>query len=177
MLIINVDGDLQTLTGGSGNDQLIADWVMNDRLNGNAGNDLLIGGQGNNQIYGGSGNDVIFGWKGNDFLSGGSGVDTFVFTKNADAHWGFTTGRDTISDFTAGAGGDIIDITDVAPGTFLTFDGTNHLVASAAAVQSGADTLIILGTNDSIRLTGVTLTNLTTANFENVHFNLDGFQI
>jgi hypothetical protein len=181
LLIINVDASGQfnnnVLTGGAHDDQLIASWGNNDRLAGNAGNDLLIGGDGNNQIYGGAGADTILGWGGNDFLSGGTGADTFVFTKNMD-FFGGTTGRDTITDFTVGSltGHDVIDITDVDPATFLTFTA-GHLVADANAIQSGADTLIILGANDSIRLQNVILTNLTTDNFENVHFTVDGHSI
>jgi Ca2+-binding RTX toxin-like protein len=172
MLLTNVTGSIATLSGGAHDDQLIAGWNTNDRLAGGAGNDLLIGGQGDNQIYGGTGNDVIFGWGGNDYLSGGSGQNTFV--EYTGTFWGNSNGRDTIADFKAGAGGDIIDFANAAVSSLVSFDGNGHAIAGASIVQSGNDTLIILGTNDSIRLVGVSdLTTLTTANFESVHFNLD----
>ena len=178
MLLINVN-DLNigaiTMTGGAHDDQLIASWTQNDRLVGNAGNDLLIGGGGDNQMYGGSGNDTLFGWGGNDYMSGGSGSDTFVVY--GGSLFGATNGHDTISDFTAGPGGDMLDIADAVTlaAAGINFDGGGHLVASANVVQSGADTLILLSGSgvDSVRLMGVTLTNLTTTNFDNTHFNID----
>jgi hypothetical protein len=172
LLLIHVDGGNETLTGGAHNDQLIADWSSSDHLVGNAGNDLLIGGNGNNSIYGGSGSDVIFGWGGNDFMSGGAGSDTFVVYTGNDNYNGVISGRDTISDFTAGAGGDKIDIANATVASLVSFDGSNHAIAGLNLVQSGSDTLLILDGFSSVRLMGVTLTDLTTANFENVQFNL-----
>ena len=55
------DGSANTLTGGSGNDQIL----------GLGGNDTLNGGAGDDKLNGGTGNDVI---------DGGTGRDTAVFT-------------------------------------------------------------------------------------------------
>ena len=67
------DGN-DTLTGGSGNDQLFGQ-DGNDSLSGAAGNDVLSGGDGNDFIAGGAGNDVLNGGDGNDFLDGDQGAD------------------------------------------------------------------------------------------------------
>jgi hypothetical protein len=171
-LLIHITGGDSTLTGGAHDDQLIAGWANNDRLVGNAGNDLLIGGGGNDQLFGGTGNDVLLGWGGNDFMSGGSGSDTFVVYTGTDLYAIVANGRDTISDFTAGAGGDKIDFSNASVASLILFDGTGHAIAGTNLVQSGGDTLIILDATDSVRLMGVTLTNLTTANFENVQMNI-----
>jgi hypothetical protein len=94
-----------------------------------------------------------------------------VYTGN-DNYNGVISGRDTISDFTAGAGGDKIDIANATVASLVSFDGSNHAIAGLNLVQSGSDTLLILDGFSSVRLMGVTLTDLTTANFENVQFNL-----
>lgn len=60
------------------------------------GIDILVGSKFADDLRGGAGNDSVTGGAGNDTLAGGSGADAFVF----DA--GF--GKDTITDFTAGAG-------------------------------------------------------------------------
>jgi Ca2+-binding RTX toxin-like protein len=144
-LITNVFGR-STLTGGNGDDQLIAG-NSGDRLAGNSGNDLLIGGSGNDQIYGGSGDDIIYGGGGSNYLSGGTGRDIFVIGTADGAH-------NTISDFSV-ADEDVLNIFGVA----------NPL---ALAVQSGNDTLIVLGANDTIRLLGVSAASLTADNFDTV---------
>ncbi|MFM9879721.1 MAG: Ig-like domain-containing protein, partial [Burkholderiaceae bacterium] len=143
----NTGGASTTLRSGSGNDQLLAG-NAGDRLLGNAGNDLLVGGNGSDSIYGGSGDDILFGDSGNDYLSGGSGSDSFLFT-------GFD-GHDVITGFGS---------TDVIH--TLGFESVGSAEdLRALAVQSGADTLLVLGEGDnSVRLLGTIAANLTAANF------------
>ena len=71
------------------------------------GNDRLGGGPGDDQLLGGKGSDVLDGGAGNDTLSGGPGKDTFVVTHENQG------GTDTITDFTPGAKGDRLDLTDL----------------------------------------------------------------
>jgi Ca2+-binding RTX toxin-like protein len=150
-----------TLTGGIGGDQLIAN-DFGARLAGNAGDDLLIGGTGNDQIYGGSGNDVIYSAGGNNYLSGGSGNDIFVYSVNDSGH-------DTIADFNFAVDTINVGNASAALWTQLTtgaYDGITGIL------QSGNDTLIVLSTTETIRVLGQTMANVETA-LTNNPFNLD----
>ena len=193
-------GSDSTLTGGVGDDLLFlagpANLVSgddgNDTINGyaSAGNHTLFGGAGddlidargpNNLIAGGTGNDVINSYgissvagddgddqfyvlRGADTLSGGAGIDTYRFASATNS---------TVTDFTAGAGGDVIDLSYLlqflsgysGPNPF----GSGHL----RLVQSGADTALEIdpdGTaNGSVwypvaTLQGVTAASLTAEN-------------
>lgn len=81
-LVLNGDGNANTLTGGDGHDKLYG-FGANDTLKGGAGNDWLDGG------------------KGNDLLTGGAGADTFVFRvagkSNFDQILDFQSGIDHIA--------------------------------------------------------------------------------
>jgi VCBS repeat-containing protein len=136
---INGLGGDDTLNGGDGNDQLNGG-DGNDKLNGQFGNDVLDGGagndtlddnQGSNSFYGGDGNDtitiydakatqaVIDGGAGNDSITvdyftsnqtitTGSGTDTIHLN-----HPGIGNGIVSVTDFTAGPGGDVIDLAGI----------------------------------------------------------------
>jgi VCBS repeat-containing protein len=97
-LTINVGGYLNVL-GTSGEDSLV----------GTSLNEYLIGGEQNDTIDGDDGNDVISGGLGNDLLTGGTGEDVFLW-ELGDAGSGAT---DTITDFTQGAGGDVLDLKEL----------------------------------------------------------------
>ena len=84
---------------------------------GSAAANTVTGGSGVDTISGGAGNDSITGAAGNDALTGGAGVDTFVISDT-----GTNNGSDTISDFTVGASGDVIDV--------------NATLAASATVQN-----------------------------------------
>ncbi len=84
-------------------------------------------------------------------MTGGAGDDTFVF---ADDH-----GRDTITDFVAGAaGGDVIDLRRLTAAASFTD-------VMAAAAQIGDDTVIDFGDGNSIALLGVDATQLEEQDF------------
>ncbi|HEV2596897.1 peroxidase family protein, partial [Sphingopyxis sp.] len=96
-----------TLNGTAGDD--IADggspvfgFGGNDTLNGNAGNDILNGAGGNDTINGGTGNDTIDGGAGADTINGGDGDDLITQTSNA--------GRDFVD---GGAGTDTFQLNGV----------------------------------------------------------------
>jgi VCBS repeat-containing protein len=91
-------------------------------------------------VNGTSGDDTLFGAEGNDMLFGDAGDDLFVFVNG--------TGDDTVTDFTAGAGSaDRLDVSDFGFANFAELlDATN---------DDGADTVITLDDDDSIKLIGV----------------------
>ena len=68
----------------------------------------LTGNQGANVIVGLTGNDTLTGGAGADTLTGGGGVNVFVYTALTDSKTTIA-GRDTITDFSTGAG-DLIDL-------------------------------------------------------------------
>lgn len=164
------------LKGGDGRDSLMGG-VGNDTLDGEAGNDRLDGGAGNDvlnctaggadTIAGGAGNDqfnivsqegdvlLLDGGDGNDLFSlriasyragsvtatGGAGSDIYRPSKNAE------TGHAIVTDFAAGAGGDIIDVTELMQysGSMsqLGYTGGNPFQSGyLRLLQDGADTLL-----------------------------------
>jgi Ca2+-binding RTX toxin-like protein len=87
----------------------------------------LVGSGSVDQIDGGAGVDTITGGGGNDNITTGAGADIIKIVE-AD-------GDDTITDFTAGSGGDVIDATGFEA---LTTDDTNFsLQAASAALDVG----------------------------------------
>ncbi|NVM79694.1 Ca2+-binding RTX toxin-like protein [Duganella sp. SG902] len=152
-----------SLRGGAGNDQL-AGGVGNDTLDGNAGSDLLQGGGGDDVFYvdanagadadtldGGDGDDLFvynYGVAGAALATGGGGADIYQpvgpgYILNS------TSGKKdtlTITDFTAGAGGDQIDLLP-ALRMMTEYSGGNPFAGDnghARLTQSGADTLVQL---------------------------------
>ncbi|MCK5425092.1 MAG: hypothetical protein KAI89_06950, partial [Emcibacter sp.] len=104
----------------------------------------LIGGAGADVLWGQDGNDTLNGGSGNDTLFGHNGDDVFVF----DGIWG----DDTVGDFTDGS--DLIDLSD----TDLTF-------SDLSIAQDGTDTVIDDGSGNTITLTDITATDITTDDF------------
>jgi Ca2+-binding RTX toxin-like protein len=163
-----VDDGNDVLIGGNGSDELYGG-TGDDELDGGNGSDVLDGGTGDDELFGGNGKDELFGGAGddkldggngkdelkggagNDILTGGTGDDTFVFA-NGD-------GKDTITDFAAGADtDDVIDLTEVSAVTTFTD-------VQASASQVGADTVIDFGDGDSITLLGVNVGELAEGDF------------
>lgn len=114
--------------------------------------------------YGLSDDDVLIGKGGDDTLTGNGGIDIFDYNSTAD-------GNDTITDFTVGAGGDQLDLSDVldyATGDtladYLTVvdDGTDVTMSvDANGDGSGADfTITLAGAGTG----SVTLASLETDN-------------
>ncbi|AMN43777.1 family 16 glycosylhydrolase [Rhodoplanes sp. Z2-YC6860] len=99
-------------------------------------------------FVGTAGNDVIAGGAGNDLMTGGRGRDTFIISKGG--------GSDTITDFTAGSGGDYLKIANYGFSTFSSF--------IAAASQSGQDTVVALGNGETLTLKNVLATKLLAGN-------------
>jgi Ca2+-binding RTX toxin-like protein len=109
----------------------------NDSLDGGDGDDQLNGGKGNDSILGGAGHDNLYGDAGDDTLTGGADSDYFQVRESSS-----DTSVDTITDFTAGAGGDNLSITTWL---FTNYAGSNPFATGHARLtQSGTDTLLEL---------------------------------
>lgn len=115
-----------------------------------SGFENLTGSSYNDTLTGTTGANLLTGLAGNDSLTGLAGSDTFVFLA------GF--GKDTIQDFTAGAGSDDI----IAFGNDVFADFASVL---AAASQVGSDTLITVNANNTLTLKNVTMANLHADDF------------
>jgi len=183
-------GGNDTLDGGDGNDNL-SGGVGNDSLMGGSGNDTLDGGEGDDYVDAGDGNDYIrVDNPGNDTLLGGVGDDRFSmigwFSGNRQLTGG--SGQDTyqiwnpantsITDFAAGAGGDILEVSSLlskSPGytSGNPFSATNGILR---LTQSGSNTLLEWDRDGPsagstwqtvLTLQNVAASNLTLDNFTN----------
>ncbi len=133
--------------------------IAGEAINGMAGNDVLSGGAGKDTLTGGAGNDL---------LTGAGGSDTFVYQSLGDRG---TTG-DVITDFTRGAGGDVLDLHDMLSG-FGGYNGSNAFSGGFLRfAASGADTLVQVDSNGGAdswatlaTLTNTLLTPADTANY------------
>jgi Ca2+-binding RTX toxin-like protein len=109
-------------------------WVSTCRLDGGSGIDSLAGGDGNDTLTGGLGADI---------LSGGSGSDTFRYTGDNLADL-----PDTITDFSAGSSGDIVDLAALHTASLATagdlWSGSEFAYTHGYIkfTQSGTDTLV-----------------------------------
>lgn len=192
------------LRGGDGDDRLEAASNGHNTLYGDAGKDILTSSRGSGMLDGGAGDDGFFisgywsadgpqtidarGGEGNDsfetalgtgaaltvLLSGGSGSDSFIAQTRAPAG----AGTVSVTDFTAGAGGDLVDISRIALATSGNPFAQN---GSVRLEQRGADTVVqaraaLLATSpweDVLVLRQVDKNLLTPLNFS-FGFNPDG---
>jgi Ca2+-binding RTX toxin-like protein len=109
-----------TLTGttalhgtGNGLANIITGTTGANLLDGGDGDDRLLGLAGSDTLLGGLGHDILDGGAGIDTLTGGGDSDTFVFHA---AQATSAANADIITDFTAGPGGDALDIHDILVG-------------------------------------------------------------
>jgi hypothetical protein len=168
--IITGAAGVEIINGGAGNDTI--DGVGGgDTLNGDAGNDIITGDDAEaDTITGGAGNDVMNGDGGLDTLTGGDGSDIFTIGTNVDTE---ASDLITITDFVAGAGGDIlrIDVSDIANGAVAA------LTASIIAVEDAADNSIIIDTagtgyaSEAAFETKVEASNASTLDYIGIYFD------
>jgi len=105
--------------------------------------DLLAGSASNDTLEGLSGNDLLCGGLGADFLNGGAGSDTYDFNMLEEA-------GDTVSGFTAGTGGDVLDIADLLAFSTNYPGDTGDLLADYVRVEaSGSNGLLQIDTDGS----------------------------
>jgi hypothetical protein len=183
-----------SLRGGAGNDTLrVTDNSAGDTgtSGGNYGiaKATLDGGAGDDRLEAGGVLQLT--------LTGGAGVDTFVLTAQqyrtlleGARSFSNTNGSSSsvsadpvlITDFAAGAGGDVLDYSDLLRNGTLSYDGSNPFGTGFLKLeQSGADTLLSFdpdgksGTQESAvviaRLKNVTASGLVASNF-NPNFDL-----
>ena len=151
----------QWLVGGLGADVLVGGGG-DDYLKGGAGADILSGGAGDDHFADVSADDAV------DSLTGGIGRDIYYYLPVRDD--GVTVVADVITDFAAGADGDIIRLSSSNPNPF---EGGGILLA-----QLGSDTLVIRRSAAGpdqvlVRLLNVDATALTPANFDGLPIAID----
>jgi Ca2+-binding RTX toxin-like protein len=103
----NIQDDVETLTGGAGDDR-ITGGGSNNNLIGGGGRDTIDGGGGEDEVDGLEGNDVLRGGDGHDELDGGTGDDSLAGGWGADRMAG-GEGRDR-ADYSDRRGGVHVDI-------------------------------------------------------------------
>ncbi|MDX2290120.1 MAG: cadherin-like domain-containing protein [Hyphomicrobiaceae bacterium] len=139
-----------TLAGGASDDTLDGGGGA-DGLTGGEGHDILIGAGGNDSLEGGEGNDSLDGGTGTDLLAGGAGIDLFIVRPG--------DGTDTILDFEVSAAGanDRIDLRDFG------FQGVGDVLA--LTTNNGADAVLSLDANTTVRLVGIDMAGLSATHF------------
>lgn len=111
---------------------------------------FVIGTSSADTLTGSAAPDIIHGKGGNDTLTGGGEADMFVVRSGE--------GSDVITDFQAGAGGDVLRLQGYG---FADFQAV-----LAASAQSGADVGVALPGGETLTLRNVELGALTAANLE-----------
>jgi Ca2+-binding RTX toxin-like protein len=128
----NAGAGVNNFTGGS----------KADTINGGGGADVLAGGAGADTIIGNGGADAITGGAGIDTLTGGGGVDNIELAAVTAA-----VDRDTVTDFTVGAGGDTLDNTNVTETATATADMETDAAAGNLTVNTASAVVRIGHTN------------------------------
>ncbi|WP_236661553.1 retention module-containing protein [Aeromonas media] len=108
-----------------------------DVIQGSAGNDVLSGLAGDDSLIGGLGNDVLIGGLGSDILMGGDGKDTFKWQS------GEAGGTDVIKDFTTGANGDVLDLSELLSGEHANATSLDQYLTFAPGPGVNKSTLTI----------------------------------
>ncbi|OYW58438.1 MAG: hypothetical protein B7Z40_22935, partial [Bosea sp. 12-68-7] len=206
------EGD-DILSGGAEDDNLSGS-NGNDQLDGGDGDDTLDGDAGNDDVSGGTGNDIFNDYQGTNTLDGGDGDDFFryaLYSYSGSAIQTVTGGSGsdlfdlyanslttsspnqlTITDFEAGASGDVLRIQDLSS-LFATWDQTSNpftqgylgfSVSDLDGDGQSDDTTFFMdrtGGSDGVqaitlaRLFNVDPNDLTAANFSTTNYGQGAF--
>ncbi len=142
-----------TLQGGNGGINILANF--------GAGNDVLAGGDRGNYIFAGPGNDTIIGGAGANYLQAGTIVPASFYdgaTPPAQGPVATTfvldtalAAQDTIAGFQPGA-----DFIDLVSGTGQTLSTAQiAAIISTATIDSAGDTVLQIGADHSVTLSGI----------------------
>jgi Ca2+-binding RTX toxin-like protein len=152
-LIVEEGGANVTLQGGNGGINILANF--------GAGNDVLAGGDQGNYIFAGPGNDTVIGGAGANYLQAGTIVPaSFYDGATAPASVPVATSfvldtalaaQDTIAGFQPGT-----DIIDLVSGTGQPLSGAQiAAIISTATIDPAGDTVLQIGTDHSVTLSGI----------------------
>ena len=137
----DVATNVETLTGGNGDDHLTGLADAPTFIDGGKGHDQLFGGAVNDILFGGEGNDVLSGGDGTNQLMGGDGDDTFVVGIGGDTMIGQR-------------GVDSVDYSGLAGPVRLRVDGLHNDGQKGDAADNIVDVDRITGTTESDQMIG-----------------------
>ena len=157
--IVAVDNDGDTTVSSSFS--VLVDGTGND-LVGTATSDVINAGVGNDTLTGGAGDDT---------LTGGAGADVFRWSLN-DQGTTATPASDHITDFTLGAGGDVLDLKDLLTGEHA--DATNLNAYLDFSANSQGNTVIGVHVDGTSAVTQtITLDNVVFTELQSVYGSSD----
>jgi Ca2+-binding RTX toxin-like protein len=153
-----IDGDVEDVEGGAGNDVLRGNGLAN-KLTGGAGNDAINGGGGDDDLQGAAGTDTLEGAGGNDSLDGGDDNDTLEGGADNDALRGGNgddgldggTGADSME---GGGGSDTADYSERLGPVSASADGVGGDGEAGEGDNVGADVENLNGGIDDDVLVG-----------------------
>jgi Ca2+-binding RTX toxin-like protein len=162
----DVKPDVEDVTGGSGNDTIVAPsgsvantlhgGLGNDRLSGGDGDDVLHGGAGTDPLSGGAGADRLYGEAGGDVIEGGAGGDLLSGGADVDILGG-GPGADYLS---GGAGEDTVSYASSPAAVTVDLDGAKGDDGPAGESDSVAkDVEELIGSPFGDTLTGNAVRN------------------
>ncbi|MBN8531848.1 MAG: M10 family metallopeptidase C-terminal domain-containing protein [Alphaproteobacteria bacterium] len=155
-----------SLFGGQGTDEIYGN-QESDRIEGNFANDTIFGGQGDDTLYGGQDADLLYGNLANDALLGNLGADSLFGGLGNDSYTG--GGDADVFAFGGQSGNDVITDFDVNGDAIRIVSGLNGITSGSGALAhlsaSGSNTLLDLGSGNSVLILNIGVSQLTADDF------------